>query len=465
MNNLKLNLLTCIMSLCIMFATADLSAQKRGHHHHGKGKIHAELELTDAQKESIESLRKKMREEMTEIKSSDLSEEEKHEKFKALKERHKQEFEAVLTPEQKEKMEALHAKKKERHEKKWAEKTKRMEELKPMMEELKAYGKKNIQPAIQAQRDKLDKKMNRKDRKEVKRLKAVAMEAQEEMVVEMKKRKEAMENGEHPPRPHHGKKGHHGKRGHHGMKPPHKGEMMVMMTMMKKYGEDFTKAVEMANKYGDEIDGLMKELEPKHEQWKKEMMQIKSKYISEEEMNRWKGHKKGRKGAKGSCDKSKCEGKSKENCDKSKCEGKEKGPKGKKGKHHGFKHEMMKNVKRVGFLLMDPMMMEQLEKELMPEMNRQPAPTETIVGSDIETKVFPNPSDDRNTLQVIAPESGQVKISLFNKEGKLVRSVASERVEAGTLTYDVDLTGLPTGLYYYQLDYNGQISTVKFVKR
>lgn len=81
------------------------------------------------------------------------------------------------------------------------------------------------------------------------------------------------------------------------------------------------------------------------------------------------------------------------------------------------------------------------------------------VASSAKTVLFPsrpNPFDESTMVQYRLPDSGPVKLELFDVRGRLVRTLVNGIQEAGD--HQVSLRGddLATGTYFYRLRWNGQ---------
>lgn len=74
--------------------------------------------------------------------------------------------------------------------------------------------------------------------------------------------------------------------------------------------------------------------------------------------------------------------------------------------------------------------------------------------------VFPNPSQGQLTVQITGQPGQDYKLRLTNILGREVRLLAL-RPEQATAGLTVDLTGLPSGLYFYSLLVNDKIVSTK----
>jgi hypothetical protein len=65
-------------------------------------------------------------------------------------------------------------------------------------------------------------------------------------------------------------------------------------------------------------------------------------------------------------------------------------------------------------------------------------------------KIYPNPAVDKTQISYFT-ESGNVKLSVFDASGQLVRILKDEWHGHGTYVVDFDVVGLRSGNYYVQL--------------
>jgi N-acetylneuraminic acid mutarotase len=74
---------------------------------------------------------------------------------------------------------------------------------------------------------------------------------------------------------------------------------------------------------------------------------------------------------------------------------------------------------------------------------------------------YPNPFNPTTTIQFSLPESGNVKLILYNTLGQEVRVIVDEYKESGTHIINFDASGLNSGIYVYKLEANGFTRTCK----
>lgn len=89
---------------------------------------------------------------------------------------------------------------------------------------------------------------------------------------------------------------------------------------------------------------------------------------------------------------------------------------------------------------------------------------ETMFSTNISAKTFPNPFKQSFQIEVLAQQGDRYQLSLFNVQGKVLKTIEGN-VHQGTnvITID-DLAELNNGVYYYKLQVNEQVISNKVVK-
>lgn len=64
---------------------------------------------------------------------------------------------------------------------------------------------------------------------------------------------------------------------------------------------------------------------------------------------------------------------------------------------------------------------------------------------------YPNPANLVTTIPFNITESGNVRIALVDVQGRIIRTLTNKHYTAGKHTLDVNLSGLPKGVYFYQM--------------
>jgi len=74
---------------------------------------------------------------------------------------------------------------------------------------------------------------------------------------------------------------------------------------------------------------------------------------------------------------------------------------------------------------------------------------------------YPNPFSEKTTIKFCVAYKTNVKLEVFNSEGKMIKKLLDEEKEAGTYEVDFDASGLPEGIYIYQLQAGNFVSEKK----
>ncbi len=78
-----------------------------------------------------------------------------------------------------------------------------------------------------------------------------------------------------------------------------------------------------------------------------------------------------------------------------------------------------------------------------------------LPGEVILDQNFPNPFNSRTTIRFETPQSGHVKLTVFNVMGQTVKVITDKPLPAGAHTADFDAANLASGTYIYQLETAG----------
>lgn len=74
---------------------------------------------------------------------------------------------------------------------------------------------------------------------------------------------------------------------------------------------------------------------------------------------------------------------------------------------------------------------------------------------------YPNPFNPRTTISFYLPSAVEVKLSIFNIVGQPILVLEDGMLGAGDHDYEWDASGLPSGMYIYQLEVGNKITTQK----
>ena len=89
--------------------------------------------------------------------------------------------------------------------------------------------------------------------------------------------------------------------------------------------------------------------------------------------------------------------------------------------------------------------------------------TDNFLLEEFEIKVFPNPTTNFINIQFIG-NNEQVKISLYNTIGAIVKEVTNKKYSALKHTLHVDVKNLPKGNYFVHYQSKGISKTKKLLK-
>jgi len=76
---------------------------------------------------------------------------------------------------------------------------------------------------------------------------------------------------------------------------------------------------------------------------------------------------------------------------------------------------------------------------------------------------YPNPFNPSTNISFVVPESGKVKLTVFNIAGQEVKTLMNCKVSAGRHNIEFNASELPSGLYLYRLDTVSQSVTRKML--
>lgn len=74
---------------------------------------------------------------------------------------------------------------------------------------------------------------------------------------------------------------------------------------------------------------------------------------------------------------------------------------------------------------------------------------------------YPNPFNPTTQIEFSTPASGPVKLRIFNSIGQTVETLVNENLTAGLHSISFNASGLSSGIYFYQLEFNGKVLSRK----
>jgi len=76
---------------------------------------------------------------------------------------------------------------------------------------------------------------------------------------------------------------------------------------------------------------------------------------------------------------------------------------------------------------------------------------------------YPNPFNPETTIKYALKQKGFVSMKVFSILGKEVSTLVYEEKPAGSYEVKYNAENLPSGIYLYQLNVNGNIQTKRFI--
>ncbi len=400
------NIIFALSFIVLLSSTYTINAQPehRPHRMPPIEMLKKELNLSEAQVEKINSLKQETRTQFEKLRAQEGDRASKKAQMKAIRASNKERFEAILTAKQLQKLESLKAEKiAERKEKFQARKA----DFKAAHKEIKAYKEQNILPVLHTQRAKLDRSIAASDKVKIEELRTLAAK----LKAEAKEKNKAMKGKAKSDA-----MSHHKRRGH---KDKAKGMFHHFKTV---HPDAFETARSLAQKYDTQITQLQEELKTKKDNWHNDIKAIKEKYAPKgEEHHRKRGKKQ-------------CEGK--DDCQKRKAH--------KKG------NDEKRLYKNIGFLLMPV-------DQVIDTEDKSP------INLNLNSKVFPNPSNSTNTLEFETAKKGKVRIDIFTQNGQYVKTISNQVMDAGKHRIDVNLSNLNEKVYYYKITGANGTKSQKFI--
>ncbi len=279
---------------------------------------------------------------------------------------------------------------------------------KEIHQKVHTYVKENIFPIVQAQRLKLDAQLSAAHKARIDELRAEAKPLREQMRATHQTLKKNQENGNE-------------------ISENQKDNLHETHQKLRKI---MLEAWTIADEYDTEIKALKTEIEPQIETWKTDIKSIFEENMTDEMRQKIQEFHQ----------------KMEENNENlhPKRHGHRKG--------HFQRFGLKKMWHPARFILLDP-------KEKMPDF----PPNFEQDESEPQALIFPNPSQNTNTLKFDVQQAGYVQINLINAQGKIVKTILNESKSEGTHSLKTDLQNLKTGVYYYQITTPSGTETKRFV--
>ncbi|MFZ4590337.1 MAG: T9SS type A sorting domain-containing protein [Ignavibacteria bacterium] len=127
-----------------------------------------------------------------------------------------------------------------------------------------------------------------------------------------------------------------------------------------------------------------------------------------------------------------------------------------------FEFETGKNYKEAKFVSGIALISEIPNKEnLAPKENDTNTSNEKE--SYFEAKNYPNPFNPSTTISFNLKEGTSVKLTVYDRLGREVKTLLDENKPAGTYTVDFNASGLPSGIYFYRIKTDSRTEVRKMI--
>jgi len=108
-----------------------------------------------------------------------------------------------------------------------------------------------------------------------------------------------------------------------------------------------------------------------------------------------------------------------------------------------------------------------LISEIPNKENLIPKENETNLTNDKESyfdaKNYPNPFNPSTTISYTLKEGTSVKLTVYDRLGREVKTLVDENKSAGTHTIEFNASGLPSGIYFYRIKTNDRTEVRKMI--
>lgn len=89
-------------------------------------------------------------------------------------------------------------------------------------------------------------------------------------------------------------------------------------------------------------------------------------------------------------------------------------------------------------------------------------PDGTFSGFDVSQN-FPNPANNKTSISIQIPNNGRAAITVYDLTGRKVLDVLNQDLRKGTYTYEINISNLNSGIYFYRATFDGQEKTLKML--
>ena len=77
---------------------------------------------------------------------------------------------------------------------------------------------------------------------------------------------------------------------------------------------------------------------------------------------------------------------------------------------------------------------------------------------------YPNPGQDKVTLEYLLPQEGTLSITVYSAQGKLVQQAELKNQKAGLNQYEFGMDGMGKGIYFIKARFGGEEVNYRIMK-
>jgi len=257
------------MTMMALLLAVTVATAQRGHGQRGQD-LMSELSLTTEQQEQIKAIKLESRTQAKEMREQNPDQRPDREAMKKMRDAVQAKVEAVLTPEQREKLTAIKAERKAAWE---------TVDRKGLKAALKEHNETKVKPVISAARAQLDQFISAEDQAALNRLRPVFADKPKGKAPRGRTRGKA--------------------RGQKPSKEDKAAKKAAVETWKTDHATEIAELKALTKKYANDLQRIQERMKPQREQWAKEKRAIMSEYLPEQAKQKMKGGKDGARKGKG----------------------------------------------------------------------------------------------------------------------------------------------------------------------
>ncbi|MFA5011300.1 MAG: T9SS type A sorting domain-containing protein [Ignavibacteria bacterium] len=128
-----------------------------------------------------------------------------------------------------------------------------------------------------------------------------------------------------------------------------------------------------------------------------------------------------------------------------------------------FEYETGKNFKDSKFVTGIALISEIQNKDSFTQNEKESNTSINDKESYFNAKNYPNPFNPTTTISFTLQESSYVKLTVYDRLGREVKTLIDENRNAGTHTTEFNASGLPSGIYFYRIKTDSRTEVRKMI--